>query len=170
LTGTPGEYEFRRETHPALHPAQSARVYRGPQAIGWFGTLHPEVVAQLDLTYPAIVFELEASATLRAQLPQFSEISRYPAIRRDLALIVDESIELARIKALVSQHAGELLQALSVFDVYRGAGIEKGKKSIALGFTLQDTSRTLTDEDADAIMNRVADRLRSELDAIIRDK
>ncbi len=170
LTGTLDEFEFRPDTHPALHPAQCARIYRGAQAIGWLGTLHPEVVTQLDLTYPAVLFELEASSTLQSALPQFQEISRYPAIRRDLALIVGESIDLAQIRSVVAEHAGRLLQALSVFDVYRGAGIEKGKKSIALGFTLQDTSRTLTDEDADAILNRVADRLRTELDATIRDK
>ena len=170
LTGTLGEFEFRRETHPALHPAQSARIYRGTQAIGWLGALHPEVITRLELTYPAIVFEVAAVPTLRATLPRFSELSRYPAIRRDLALIVSESIELAQIEEVVSRHAGPLLQTASVFDVYRGDGIEKGKKSIALGFTLQDNSRTLTDADADAIMNRVADHLRSEVDAIIRDK
>jgi phenylalanyl-tRNA synthetase beta chain len=139
-------------------------------AVGWLGALHPELVARLDLTYRAFLFEVETEAAFVAQVPEHREISRYPAIRRDLAVIVDESVVNAALEQVVRHSAGDLLKGLVVFDVYRGTGIEKGKKSIALGLNLQDTSRTLTDVDAEAIVARVVEHLTGELGATIRDR
>jgi phenylalanyl-tRNA synthetase beta chain len=123
----------------------------------------------MDLTYPAIVFELDTAIALSADVPEFREISKYPAIRRDVAPIFDERIDVDAIKAAVRESAGPLLRELTVLSVYRGEQIEKGKKSIALGLHLQDTSRTLTDHEADAIVVQVESHLVRQLSATIRD-
>jgi phenylalanyl-tRNA synthetase beta chain len=163
-------HTFIAETHPALHPGQSARIWRGDRAVGWLGALHPEHVKRLDLTYPVIAFELETAGGLAAKVPQYREISRFPAIRRDVAAVVDEAVQTETIKSVVTSSAGHLLTELTVLSVYRGQQIEKGKKSIALALNLQDTSRTLTDADADAIVAGVVDALRHRAGATIRDK
>ena len=130
-----------------MHPGQSARIWRGDRSVGWLGALHPEHSRRLDLTYPVFVFEIETAARACSRdIPVFAEISKYPAIRRDIAVIVDEGLAVQRLLDTVREAAGTLLQGLTVLSVYRGQQFEKGKKSIALGLQLQDTSRTLTDQ------------------------
>jgi len=170
LTGAQETFRFRAEQHPALHPGQSARIDRNGQPVGWIGTLHPECVRTLGLTYTAVVFELEVERALAAVVPEASEISKFPGIRRDLAVIVSEDISFEALSDVAKASAGALLRDMTAFDIYRGQGIDKGKKSIALGLNLQDTSRTLTDSEADAIVTRVVEHLGSELGARIRDK
>jgi phenylalanyl-tRNA synthetase beta chain len=113
---------------------------------------------------------LETASGLAARVPLHAEISKYPAIRRDIAVIVDEGTEADALVAVIKQSAGALLREWVVLSVYRGQQIEKGKKSIALGMNLQDTSRTLTDTDADAIVAQIIDTLSKQLNATIRDK
>ncbi|MBB6092029.1 phenylalanyl-tRNA synthetase beta chain [Povalibacter uvarum] len=163
-------FRFTAEKHPALHPGQSARLWRGDRPVGWIGALHPQHLKALDLTYPLYVFELEVAGVLAARVPEFREISKYPAIRRDVAVIVDEAIPVEALESAIRKSAGTLLTDVSVLSVYRGKQFEKGKKSIALGLQLQDTSRTLTDHDADAIVAQVVDALSHQLNATIRDK
>jgi phenylalanyl-tRNA synthetase beta chain len=170
LTGQPHDFTFVAEHHTALHPGQAARIYRRGQPVGWLGRIHPEHQRRLDLTYPVIVFELETVAGLAAVIPEFREISRFPAIRRDIAVIVDESVPVEALREVVRQSAGGLLTDLTVLSVYRGRQFEKGKKSIALGLQLQDTSRTLTDNEADAVVAQVVQQLGIKLHAAIRDK
>lgn len=170
LSGAASEFRFSAELHPALHPGQTARIWRGDRPVGWLGALHPQHLKPLDLTYPLFLFELEADAVLAARVPEFAEISRYPAIRRDVAVIVDEAIGVESLRTAVQVSAGALLKELWVLSVYRGKQFEKGKKSIALALQLQDTSRTLTDHDADAIVAQVVDHLAGQLNATIRDK
>jgi phenylalanyl-tRNA synthetase beta chain len=169
-TGAPGEFHFVSATHPALHPGQSARVVRGDVPAGWIGRLHPEVERQLDLTYSAVVFELEVEPTFAARIPHFAEVSRFPAVRRDLAVVVDESVAVQALLDSVRSAAGPALRETLVFDIYRGAGIETGRKSVAIGLNLQDVSRTLTDDETDAIVARVVADLERECAATIRDK
>lgn len=170
LSGDVASFGFESAAHSALHPGQSTRILRNGTPIGWLGAVHPEVAKRLDLTYPAFVFELEAAKLLAARLPEFAAISRYPAIRRDLAVIVDEAIDFNTLRNMVTAKAGNLLVELVVLSVYRGEPIDKGKKSIALGLNLQDTSRTLTDDDADRIMMGVTEQLQIQVGAVIRDK
>ncbi|MGH8177727.1 MAG: phenylalanine--tRNA ligase subunit beta [Steroidobacter sp.] len=170
ITGAAAEFRFTADRHSALHPGQSARIWRGDRTVGWIGAIHPEHARRLDLTYPVFVFELETEAGLAAPLPEFREISRYPAIRRDIAVIVDESVSADDLCSTVRASAGGLLNELNVLSVYRGKQFEKGKKSIALGLQLQDTSRTLTDNEADAIVARVIEQLSAKLNATIRDR
>lgn len=174
LTGDSDSFSFHVGALSALHPGQAAQIFRkseqGMSAIGWIGAIHPEVAKKMDLTYPAYVFELEVQSSLEARVPQFEDISRYPGIRRDLAVIVDEAVQFDQLTAAVRTSAGQLLKGVWVLSVYRGEQLDKGKKSIALGLNLQDTSRTLTDQDADQVITQVIQYLRTELGGIIRDK
>ena len=167
------------QPHPALHPGQSAcitRIDNGEQ-VGWMGAIHPALENELGLTGRVFLFELlvgdGATAMGQAHLPRFRELSKYPAIRRDIALIVDEATSAHAISTCITDGAGGLLrgllQGVQLFDVYRGKGIDPGRKSLALGLTWQDSSRTLTDEDIDALMEQVVNKLRVDLGAKLRD-
>ncbi|MFO1407536.1 MAG: phenylalanine--tRNA ligase subunit beta [Steroidobacteraceae bacterium] len=169
-TGAAGEFRFTPDRHPALHPGQSARVLRDGHPVGWVGRLHPQLERELDLTYSAVVFELETESGLAAAVPRHREISRFPAVRRDVAIVVDEAVPVQALLERIRASAGDLLTDLVVFDVYRGQGITPGRKSIAIGLNLQDISRTLTDVDTDAVVARVVSDLEREHQATIRDK
>ena len=137
--------------------------------MGWIGQLHPELARDLDLREVPWLFELGIDASFRAEVPVFSDISRYPAIRRDLAVVVDEAVTLDELRKSVNLAAKGLLRDLVVFDVYRGKGVEPGRKSVALGLILQETSRTLTDGEADAVVNAVIARVKGDWKAGIRE-
>lgn len=168
-TGCPESFSFRAESHPALHAGQSARIYRGDEAIGWLGALDPGVQRQLDIDGRVYLFEIDADALREARVPAFSELSKYPSIRRDLAVVVDEEISAAAVRECVRESAGDLLRELVVFDVYQGKGIPNGRKSLAIGLILQESSRTLTDKDVEEVVERVVGRLRHDLRAQLRE-
>jgi phenylalanyl-tRNA synthetase beta chain len=169
LTGDAAGFDFIAAEHPALHPGQSARIQRGADHVGWIGRVHPRLAGQLDLSADSFVFELEFARIQAGKLAAFRHISRFPSIRRDLAVVVDETLEVAELRASVEAAAGELLQELLIFDVYRGKGIETGRKSIAFGLILQDYSRTLTELDIEAVVTQVTDRLGEKFGATLRD-
>jgi phenylalanyl-tRNA synthetase beta chain len=164
-----GGQRFSADALPCLHPGRSARIEGEAGALGWVGELHPEVCRALELRQAPMLFELDIESSFCAQLPVFEEFSRYPQVRRDLAVVVPESVDFERIRSEVVAAAAGSLKELRLFDVYRGQGIEPGTKSIALGLILQERSRTLTDADGDAVVAAVIARLRSELKANIRD-
>jgi phenylalanyl-tRNA synthetase beta chain len=170
LTGKLDEFSFEAMAHPALHPGQSACIKRLGRPVGWIGALNPKIVKTLDLAQPAFVFELNIDFSLSSYVPVYNEISKLPMVRRDLSLEVDQSVKFADLAALVAESSGPLLKEFSIFDVYQGAGVEKGKKSIALGINLQDTSRTLTDVEVDAVVNQLVEHLSQRLNARLRDK
>jgi len=169
-TGAADDFRFVPGSHPALHPGQTAEILRGETHAGWIGRLHPEVERRLELTYSGVVFELELDVALAAVVPHFHEVSRFPAVRRDLAVIVAEAVPAQTLLDCVRAAAGSVLREITVFDVYRGAGIETGRKSVAIGLNLQDVSRTLTDDETDAIVARVVHNLERECSATIRDR
>ncbi len=171
LLATAGEtvrFEFVAGTISCLHPGRTAQIVRGDRAVGWLGELHPGLVRALDLTYAPVLFELEYGA-LAAEKPQFREVSRFPHVRRDLAIVIDESTPLSAVRERVTLSASSLLRDLLVFDVYQGAGIETGRKSVALGLIFQDNSRTLADEETDRIMAAIIAELAGALNAKIRE-
>jgi phenylalanyl-tRNA synthetase beta chain len=172
LLALTGDVDFRFEaaTLGCLRPGRAARIFRGATAIGWLGEVHPQLAKTLDLPHNTLLFEIETELGFIAKPSKFIKISRFPSVRRDLAIVVDESVPLAVLQENVTVSASGLLSDLRVFDVYRGPGIETGRKSVALGLILQDSSRTLTDVDADAVMTAVVARLRDELSASIRDQ
>jgi phenylalanyl-tRNA synthetase beta chain len=168
-TGDPRSFTFEAASQPALHPGRTARVLRCGQEIGWLGELHPTLVQALDFTYPPILFELQIDAALAVKRATYEEISRFPQVRRDLAIVVDESITLSTLAERVTLAASSLLRDLRIFDVYRGPSLEKGRKSVALGLIFQDISRTLTEEDVERLMASVVADLRENLNARIRE-
>jgi len=169
VTGEQDKFIFTRSEHPALHPGQSAAIQYEGRTVGWLGRVHPLLAKACDLTPDTCLFELEYEAVKTGRLAQFQSISRYPSIRRDLAVVVDAGLQVDALKAAVRDVAGDLLQAVVIFDVYQGKGIETGRKSIAFGLILQDNSRTLTERDIEAVVADVTDRLAKEFGATLRD-
>jgi phenylalanyl-tRNA synthetase beta chain len=167
-TGDGAAFTFETAVHPALHPGRSARVLRRGEPVGWLGELHPALLTSMDFTYAPILFELDL-AGLAVQRVRYQEISRYPQVRRDLAVVVDETVTLSALTERVTLATSSLLRELRVFDVYRGPALEHGRKSIALGLIFQDISRTLTDDDVERLMASVVADLRESLNARIRE-
>jgi phenylalanyl-tRNA synthetase beta chain len=168
-SGAPEHFAFVPGSHPALHPGQTARIECQGRAVGMMGMLHPALAAELDLAGDAYLFELEQAALSTGVLPRFTPVSRFPAIRRDIALVIDGSVPFAAVEACVRAAASDLLRELVLFDVYAGANIDSGRKSLALGLILQASSQTLTDELVEGTVNRVLARLTSEFGARLRD-
>ncbi len=168
LTGDADAFRFEAAVHPALHPGQSARIVRGGEEAGWLGAIHPKLQRDLDLKRSVVLFALRLDVAGRAEVPRFKPYSKFPAVRRDLALVVDENLPAEALLRHAREAAGEVLQRAVIFDVYSGSGIEPGRKSVALGLILQGVSRTLTDADADRTVGAVIERLERELGAKIR--
>ncbi|MGA1677440.1 MAG: phenylalanine--tRNA ligase subunit beta, partial [Pseudomonadales bacterium] len=137
---------FEQGSDPVLHPGQSADVVRAGRCIGRVGRLHPAVESALDLVKPAYVFELTLTDALTRGERRHFGVSRFPAVRRDLALVVRRELAAARVAETVRSVLGDLLTDLQIFDVYQGKGVDESEKSLGLGLTLQDPSATLTDE------------------------
>lgn len=167
--GHKGRVAFEATSHPALHPGQTARIVRDGEELGLLGALHPAVADSLDIKTACYVFELDLDAISERALPVFAALSKFPSIRRDLAVVVDNSISSATLANTIREAAGTLLIEVNVFDLYTGAGIETGRKSVALGLILQDSSRTLVDADVDKVMARVTSGLTSAHGATLRD-
>jgi phenylalanyl-tRNA synthetase beta chain len=168
LTGAETEFRFVASSHSALHGGQCAEITRNKEKIGWIGALHPEIRATLDLDDDVYLFEMALPSLKAAKIPEFHPISRYPAIRRDLAVVVDQDITSQKVVDCVREAAGELLVNLELFDEYRGEGIDSGRKSLGLGLTLQDSSRTLKDKAVDIVLDQVVGALSTKLDAQLR--
>jgi phenylalanyl-tRNA synthetase beta chain len=172
ITGRSAEFGFVAATHPALSPGRTASIVVAGTTVGWLGALHPNLQSRLDRpqhsTAGAIAFALQLEPVFAARVPAFRSYSKFPSIRRDLAVVVDEQVSAATLSRVAREAAGEWLQQVVVFDVYRGAGVDSRRKSIGLGLLLQDVSRTLTDADADRTMQTVMLRLERELGAKIR--
>ncbi|MEO1946562.1 MAG: phenylalanine--tRNA ligase subunit beta [Methylophilaceae bacterium] len=167
-TVTHGQAEYRQETHPALHPGQSARVYLQGKAIGWIGKLHPKWQQKYDLPKSAILFELEAGLLLSTALPAYEEVSKFIAVRRDIAVVVDGGVEVGTMVDAVISAKIPLLQKIQLFDVYQGEGVEDGKKSLAFLILIQDTHKTMVDSEADAAMAELLDLLENKFGAQLR--
>jgi len=170
LTGDADAVRFDAAVRPCLHPGRCAHILRGGTPVGWLGELHPRHVRAWGLPTAPLLFEIDVALAFNVKSLKFNKISKFPSVRRDLAIVVDEAVPLALVRENVNVSASGLLSELRVFDVYRGPSIELGRKSIALGLILQDSSRTLTDVDADAVVTSVVARLRDVLSATIRDQ
>jgi len=165
LTGQ--SYHFSQMQYPGLHPGQASEIRRDSdgKTIGKLGVIHPDLQKKIGLDCSAIVFEINLAALQAGKLPEFHEISRFPAIRRDIAIVLDEAIPARDVMDLAQKTAGRLLINLELFDEYRGEGIDSGRKSLALGLTFQDTSRTLSNEDVEVVVGRVVAALQAGFDA-----
>ena len=161
--------EFAPATHAALHPGQCAALVQDGRTLGHAGMLHPALGARLGFDKPLFLFEIVADVDGEAPVAQFQPISRFPAVRRDLAVVVDEAVRAADCLAVAREAAGALLRDLELFDVYRGQGIDSGKKSLALGLIFQALSSTLTDDEVEQAVRRVLTQLRERLGGTLRD-
>lgn len=168
LGGDEGSVQFERAEHPALHPGQCARVLRDGVELGVLGALHPSVQKTLGLDQPAYVAELDLELLTAASIPSFTPVSRFPALRRDIAVIVDENVAAGDLLANVRSTAGAYLTDLTLFDVYQGKGIDPNRKSLALGLTFQDQSRTLDDDEVNKCVQQVIDSLQENYKAELR--
>ncbi|QIB64645.1 phenylalanine--tRNA ligase subunit beta [Kineobactrum salinum] len=163
------EFGFRAAERPALHPGQTAELTRNGQVVGVIGALHPSVLTALDLAAPVLACELDLAAVLEGELPHFAELSRFPEVRRDLAVVVDESVAAAALMDDVRAAAGAYLRELRLFDVYQGKGIDPKRKSLAFGLTFRDQSRTLSDDMVNDAMEQVIDSLGKNYNAELRN-
>ncbi|HOW62509.1 MAG TPA: phenylalanine--tRNA ligase subunit beta [Candidatus Contendobacter sp.] len=168
LSGEPEAFVFVAAAHPALHPGQSARIERAGQPVGWLGALHPRVARELDVEGNAFVFELRLEGVQTARIPAFRELSKFPASRRDLAIVVDEAVTAQAIQACIRRHGGERLREAWLFDVYRGKGIAEGQKSLAFGLILQAFSHNLTDSVVEETVSGIIAGLADQFGATLR--
>jgi phenylalanyl-tRNA synthetase beta chain len=165
LAGRSEQVRFSLERHPALQPGYSARIKFGLQSVGWIGSLDPSVLSHLSVNVPLYVFEIGLSAISDGKMAHYREISRFPWIRRDLAVILPLETPAQAVWEKAREVAGKLLVNLELFDEYRGEGIDSGRKSLALGLTLQDSSRTLKEAEADQVVAEVLKGLEKFLGA-----
>jgi phenylalanyl-tRNA synthetase beta chain len=141
----PHGLNFQTEHHPASHPGRSARIMMNGRAIGWIGELHPQWQQQYDLPQSVVWFEIELTALNQGSVPMAIDISRFPPVRRDLAVLVDENVTVQSLLDAMRAEKITNVVELELFDVYRGSGVAQGKKSLAFRVLLQDTQKTLTE-------------------------
>jgi phenylalanyl-tRNA synthetase beta chain len=130
--------------------------------------LHPRAQKHFDLKSAIVLFTLDIERAFAAHVTSYSRLSKFPSVRRDLSIVVDEAITASTLVKHVEAAAGNLLREVRVFDLYRGPGVDSRRKSLSVGLILQDASRTLTDDDADRTVDSVLHRLEHELGATIR--
>ena len=163
----PRRLTTERAVHAALHPGRTARVLVDGEAVGWLGELHPRLVRHFDLPRAPVVFELELAPLTQRPLPAAVAVPKLPVARRDLAIVVDDALPVQEVLAALEAARPARVDTLSLFDVYRGPGVAPGKKSLAILVLMQDTARTLTDPEIDAIVAEllrvVADRFGATL-------
>ena len=168
-TSATEQFRFVTAEHSALHPGQTAAVYRADLLVGYVGALHPEAERKLGIKGKAYLFELEVAALGLREIVQAHELSKYPANRRDLAIVVKSEVRFADIAATIKKVGGNQLVDLKLFDVYTGTGVAEGFKSLAIAVTLQDIARTLEDKDIQQLVNQVVSALGEEFNATLRD-
>ena len=169
LTQNAAAYEFSVAEIEALHPGQTAKITRDGLLVGHVGTLHPELERKLGLKSRTFIFELLLSEVLSQKIPLVTDISRFPANRRDIAVVVKENVEAKKVLQLIEKIGGKHVIDINLFDVYHGNGIEPGFKSLAIAMILQDHEKTLEEKDINDVVNRVVNTLSAELDATLRN-
>ncbi|NCS66587.1 MAG: phenylalanine--tRNA ligase subunit beta, partial [Hydrogenophilales bacterium CG03_land_8_20_14_0_80_62_28] len=154
--------------HAALHPGQTARLILDGQTIGWLGALHPKWATELNLNRPAILFELDWANLAARPLPRYRGVSRFPAVRRDIAILVDSGHSVGQILDTVYANIPRLVTDFVLFDVYQGQGVPTDKKSLAFKMLLQDTEKTLTDSEIEGAVAAVLNLLAARFGAVLR--
>ncbi|WJM94741.1 phenylalanine--tRNA ligase subunit beta [Pseudomonas defluvii] len=168
FSGSLGDFTFAAGKHPALHPGQTARIERDGREVGYLGAIHPELAKTLGLDRPVFVFELVLGDVVEGRLPKFHELSKFPEVRRDLALIAGRDVASSAVLEVIRENAGEWLTDLRLFDVYQGKGIDPDRKSLAVGLTWQHPSRTLNDDEVNAATQDILTSLEQRLNTTLR--
>ena len=151
----PATLNFVTATHPALHPGRSAQILSGGKAVGWIGELHPQWMQQYDIPQAAVWFEVDLAALMQATVPHAAEISKFPPVRRDIAVVVNDGVAGQSLLEVMRAENAPFVAEIALFDLYRGKGVELGKKSLAFRVLLQDTQKTLTDVEIDHSVARL---------------
>ncbi|MDX2310365.1 phenylalanine--tRNA ligase subunit beta [Pseudomonas sp. On1] len=167
-SGALSDFTFAAGKHPALHPGQTARIERDGKEVGYLGAIHPELAKTLGLDRPVFVFELVLGDVVEGRLPKFSELSKFPETRRDLALIAGRDVASSSVLEVIRDNAGEWLTDLRLFDVYQGKGIDPDRKSLAVGLTWQHPSRTLNDDEVNETLQTILTSLEQRLNTTLR--
>lgn len=163
-------YSFKAAAHPALHPGQCAEIVdANGNVAGLMGMLHPNLEKQLGFDGPVFLFELAQDAILQRAIPKFAPLSKFPSVRRDVALLVRQQVSADDIVRCIRSGQESAVREVGIFDVYQGKGIEEGYKSVALSLILQDFAQTLTDTEIDAIFRRLLEKMAIELNAKLRE-
>lgn len=163
-----GELRFVPVEHPVLHPGQSAQILRGNEVLGIVGALHPSLRQQLKINNNVLLFELDLAVISQSAVPRYKTVSKFPATRRDLSIVLAQTITFEQVYDIVRKSAGELLVEINIFDVYYGAGIAPNNKSLALSLILQHPDRTLIEEEVNQVTEQVVLELKKHLHAQLR--
>ena len=169
LSGDQQSFEFQPGEHLALHPGKSAQIIRDGALIGHVGSLHPQISKALGVNLEIFLFELSIPLLSNGLISEFKPISKFPSVRRDIAIIVPQRVTAQAITSKITQIGGELLHYVQIFDIYEGKGIDLGKKSVAIALTFQASSHTLSDEEVNGVVDRVVDVLKSDFNGTLRD-
>jgi phenylalanyl-tRNA synthetase beta chain len=169
LAGADAGFSFEKGLHPALHPGQTAEVMRSGKTVGFIGLMDPRVQKALDIEQNVFMFELKLEGIVTRQVPDANSLSKFPEVRRDIAVIVDSGVSAAEINACVVSVADSCFRNLMLFDVYQGKGIDPNRKSLALGLTFQHASRTLTDDEINNFVDEIVEALTIKLGASLRN-
>ena len=169
ISGLADQVQFKPSQHPALHPGQNAAIYINNEEFGYLGVIHPEIEKKLGLNGKTLVFELILDKINQKSVPVAQDISKYPANRRDIAIIVDSDVCAADVLSVCKSIGGEQLIAVNLFDMYQGENIKAGQKSLAISLILQDKTRTLEDEDITHIVSNCIIALQNRFKALLRE-
>jgi phenylalanyl-tRNA synthetase beta chain len=168
-SGLLGQVSFAAAQHPSLHPGQTASIHLNGQVIGLIGTLHPSLAKQMDIDQPAVLFSLDlAHLTAMPAKSTFQGLSKFPLVRRDIAVVVDAPVTFAQVSSCIATVKRDWFQSAELFDVYAGKGLGEGQRSLAIALWFQDLERTLTDAEIEACMNEIIEQLSLQLNAQLR--
>lgn len=169
ITNDTSRFEIKAEQSDGLHPGQSAAIYVAGKKVGFFGALHPQAQISLDINNATFVFEIEMSALEKRNLPQAVGVSKFPSNRRDIAILVQDSVKLGDVLNVIKNVGANQLVDLNLFDVYKGKGIEPNYKSLAIALTLQAVDKTLEEKDINLVVDNVVAALAEQFNASLRD-
>jgi phenylalanyl-tRNA synthetase beta chain len=169
LQGASSELGFSVGQHPALHPGQTAAITLKGETVGYLGAIHPELQKKMGFSQAIYLFEVTLAAVSEADLPKFTELSKFPEVRRDLAMLISRDVAAQTVLDAVKEVAGDELRNLRLFDIYEGKGIDLKEKSLALGLTYQHSSRTLNEDEVNASVERVVNQLQQRFNATLRN-
>jgi len=164
----PAQLRFEKLVHPALHPGRAARVLLDGRDIGCIGELHPEWIQKYDLPQAPVVFEIDFAAVTEVSVPAYAEVSKFPPVIRDLAIVVDQGVALQTLLDALKAQSPALVNDVQLFDVYTGKGVPENKKSLAFRIVMQDTQRTLQDTEVDLAMQQLVSCLEQAFAAQLR--
>ncbi len=169
LSATDADYSFEPANIPSLHPGQSAYLLRNGAKIGYFGAIHPGISKKLKLSGAVFLFEITLEGLSDANIPKYAEWSRFPASTRDIAIIIDETVTAADLIKTIYESGLKCLTKARIFDIYRGKGVDFGRKSVALGLTFGDVSGTLTDTEVNHMVDLIINKLSDDYSATLRE-